>query len=184
MEKRISFVQFQSAKSVAKAIDPIIRQRNRIQAQIDGLDEEFKAKAEQALAKLKDRIKTELETKKTALEAEVADKNSQIDGIEAGIVQIIGFKATDLVKKVIETDSKGNKVTKYIPTDIVSYDTTTKEYVITVPDEQADTVENPVEEPEFQPEADNAEDERGGAGVGAEPANEQESENKMPWENQ
>ena len=55
----------------------------------------------------------------------------------------IGFHVTDLVKKVIEptgkTDAKTGKpikVTKYLPTEIVSYDEATKEYVITVPENE------------------------------------------------
>ena len=104
MEKRIGFFEFQQVKSVAKACDPSIRQRNRIKAQIEKLAAEYKK------------------------------EQSKIDMLEAGIKKIIGFSVEELVKKVIETDAKGNKVTKYLPTGIVSYDEAAKQYVISVPD--------------------------------------------------
>ena len=61
------------------------------------------------------------------------------DSLEAGIVNIIGFHVFDLVKKVIEPtgatgkDGKPIKVTKYLPTDMVSYDEQKKQYVIHIP---------------------------------------------------
>lgn len=107
MEKKISYSQFQSVKSVAKAIDPIMRKLKPIEAKIKALAEEYKG------------------------------YQAQIDALEQGIVQIVGFHVSDLVKKVIEpgVDSKGNpiKTTKYLPTDIVSYDEQHKQYVITTP---------------------------------------------------
>ena len=129
MQKRISFNEFQSVKAVAKAIDPIIRERNKIKVKIESLAAEYKSKL------------------------------SQIEALEAGIVSIIGFHVEDLVKKVIEPtgatskDGKPVMVTKYLPTDIVSYDVNAKQYVITTPDEPesdiagclppSDTVEAP-----------------------------------------
>ena len=110
MEKRISYQQFQSVKSVAKAIDPINRKLKPLGEKIKALVEEYKG------------------------------YQTQIDALEAGIVQIIGFHVNDLVKKVIEPglDGKGNpiKTTKYLPTDIVSYDEQHKQYVITLPEEE------------------------------------------------
>lgn len=144
MEKRIPFVQFQSVRSIAKAIDPYLRQKSRLEAQIEGLDDEFKAKAEELLEKLKEKVKADMAAKKQKLETEILHTNEQIAAMEAGIVGIIGFHVTDLVKKVIEPDAKGNKVTKYLPTDKVSYDTVTKEFVIAIPDEDIvpDTTED------------------------------------------
>lgn len=108
MQKRISYTQFQSVRAVAKAIDPILRERNKLEAKINSLISDYK------------------------------DKKAQIEALEAGIVNVIGFHVEDLVKKVIEpgVDGKGNptKTTKYLPTSIVTYDEATKQYVITIPD--------------------------------------------------
>ena len=136
MEKRISFFQFQSVKAVAKAIDPKLREMDTLKKKEAILKEEAEAKFK--------KLKEEIEKKKQALDAEVTACKTQIDALEAGIVATIGFKVTELVKKVIEptgkTDAKTGKpikVTKYIPTDIVSYDEGAKEFVITTPDESA-----------------------------------------------
>lgn len=178
MEKRIPFVQFQSVKSVAKAIDPYMRQKARLEAQIEGLDDEFKTKAAEELEKLKARIKAQMAAKQEKLEAEITETNNQIAAIEAGIVSIIGFHVTDLVKKVIEPNDKGIKETKYLPTDIVSYDNATKEFVVTVPDE-----ETPTEEPECPtPEEEDEEaSEREAAEAEAETTENVSSSNDLPW---
>jgi len=110
MEKRISYSQFQQVKSAAKMIDPNMRKMEALKKKIMPLVEEMKQC--QAL------------------------NNS----LEEGIVKVIGFHVYDLVKKVIEptgaVDKMGKpiKVTKYLPTDIVSYDEQKKEYVICIPD--------------------------------------------------
>ena len=121
MEKRISYSQFQSVKSVAKACDPIMIKRDRLKEKIN------------------------------ALQIEYDSLNGQISALEAGILQIIGFHVSDLVKKVAESSQDKNgkeyKVTKYVPTDIVSYDNKHKQYIITVPDAvnaSADECEDPV----------------------------------------
>lgn len=133
MEKRISFFQFQSVKAVAKAIDPKLREMDTLKKKEAILKEEAEAKFK--------KLKEEIEKKKQALDAEVTACKTQIDALEAGIVATLGFKVTELVKKVIEptgkTDAKTGKpikVTKYIPTDIVSYDEAAKEFVVTTPD--------------------------------------------------
>lgn len=72
MEKRISYTQFQSVKAVAKACDPIIREKERIKKKIEALYQEYNA------------------------------KDNEIAALEAGIVQNIGFHVSQLVKKVIE----------------------------------------------------------------------------------
>ena len=110
MEKRIKYSQFQQVKSAAKLIDPLKRK----------------------MAPLKKKVE--------AMVAEMKGYQVQIDAYEAGIVTFMGFHVDELVKKVIEptgkTDANGKPitVTKYIPTDIVTYDEQKKEYVITLPD--------------------------------------------------
>lgn len=145
MEKRISFFEYQSVRAVAKAIDPIDKQKNKIQAQIDALDAEYQTKVDQAVAK----VKAAMDEKKAKLENDLKSKIAHIDALEAGIVKIIGFRVKDLVKKVQEptgkTDSNGRalKETKFVPTSIVSYDEKTKEFVISTPN-------NPDEAPELK----------------------------------
>lgn len=105
MEKRISYSQFQSVKCVAKACDPLISKRAKLKAKIETLTKEFE------------------------------DCNTQISSLEAGIVSVIGLPVEQLVKKVIEpgidVNGQPKKTTKYLPTDIVSYDEQHKQYVIT-----------------------------------------------------
>lgn len=119
MEKRISFDQFQSVKRVAQACNPLMVKREKIKAKIEALAKEYK------------------------------DYDTQIASLEVGIKQVVGFRVEELVKKVIEpgVDANGQpkKTTKYLPTDIVSYDEKHKQYVITIPDD-SETVETPAEE--------------------------------------
>ena len=138
MEKRISFREFQNAKIVAKTLEPHIAAINKLQAQIDGLDGELKEKATQMLTKLKETFDKKRESLKNQQQLE----EQQIELYEAGILNATGFRVRDLVKRIIEptgkTDANGKaiKVTKYLPTDIVSYDEVAKQYVVTVPDEE------------------------------------------------
>ena len=124
MEKRISYQQFQSVKSVAKAIDPIVRKKEAMERKLMEMKEEYMG------------------------------YKAQIDALEAGIVNIIGFHVTDLVKKVIEptgkTDANGKALmqTKYLPTNMVTYDEQHKQYVITTPDPANDVLEEAVKDPE------------------------------------
>lgn len=108
MEKRISYSQFQSVKCVAKACDPLISKRFKLKEKLDKLAKEYE------------------------------DCNTQIQSLEAGIVSVIGFPVDKLVKKVIEPGIDVNgmpkKTTKYLPTDIVSYDEKHKQYIISVDD--------------------------------------------------
>lgn len=108
MEKRISYDQFQSVKRVAQACNPLMVKREKIKA------------------------------KMKALAMEYDNYDTQIASLEAGIKQVIGFRVEELVKKVIEpgidTNGLPKKTTKYLPTDIVSYDDTKKQYVISIPD--------------------------------------------------
>lgn len=115
MEKRISYSQFQSVKCVAKACDPLISKRAKLKEKIDKLTAEYDG------------------------------CDTQIKSLEAGIVTVIGFPVDMLVKKVIEpgVDVNGmpKKTTKYLPTDIVSYDEKHKQYIISVDDTPASSTE-------------------------------------------
>lgn len=82
-----------------------------------------------------------IEAKIKALAEEYKGYQGQIESLEEGIVKFVGFHVSDLVKKVID-----NKVTKYIPTDIVSYDTQHKQYVITVEDTEEEVAPEEMEE--------------------------------------
>lgn len=126
MEKRISYDQFMAVKRVAQAVNPLITKRN---------------KAKEAMDKA---------------QADYDSFNAQVEGLQSGIKQYVGFDVEQLVKKVVEpavnedgtpkTDKNGKtlKVTKYVPTDIVSYDKENRQYVITIPDaeEPKEEVEN------------------------------------------
>ena len=144
MEKRISYSEFQSVKSVAKSCDPMITKRNKLKAKIEELAKEYKS------------------------------CDDYISTLEAGVVKIIGFRVEELVKKVIEpgVDNNGQpkKTTKYLPTDIVSYDEKHKQYVITIPDEY-EAVETKAEEAITEDTAS--------APMDVEPADE-EPENNVP----
>ena len=124
MEKRISFDQFQSVKRVAQACNPLMVKREKIKAKIEAFAKEYK------------------------------DYDTQIASLEAGIKQVVGFRVEELVKKVIEpgVDNNGQskKTTKYLPTDIVSYDEKHKQYVITIPNT------NPESEPKSFSESEKA----------------------------
>ena len=187
MEKRISCSQLMIVKNVAKAIDPIMRQKVTIQTKINNIEEDFKKKEEEEMLKLKQRLEENKAKKLEALNTEMQTKDGQIEALESGVIKIVGFHVSDLVKKVIEptgkTDDKGNpiKVTKYITTDMVSYDEQKKEYVITAPDENTSEVEQ---------SANTATAGEGNisvteAPVESVPTTEEQSENpnNLPWEN-
>ena len=116
MEKRISYSQFQQIKSAAKMMDPNVRKIETLTKKIIPLAEEIKT---------------------------IKELNS---ALEEGIVKTFGFHVSDLVKKVIEPtgtmgkDGKPIKVTKYLPTDIVTYDDQKKEFVVTIPDDETHIV--------------------------------------------
>lgn len=117
MEKRISYSQFQSVKCVAKACDPLLSKRIKLKEKLDKLTKEYE------------------------------DCNTQISSLEAGIISVIGFPVDKLVKKVIEPGIDVNglpkKTTKYLPTDIVSYDEKHKQYIISVNDETKEAIAKP-----------------------------------------
>lgn len=112
MEKRISFDQFQSVKRVAQACNPLMVKREKIKAKIEALNKEY------------------------------SDYDTQIASLEAGIKQVVGFRVEELVKKVIEpgVDANGQpkKTTKYLPTDIVSYDENKKQFIVSIPDNDSE----------------------------------------------
>lgn len=115
MEKRISFDQFQSVKRVAQACNPLMVKREKIKAKIEALSKEY------------------------------SDYDTQIASLEAGIKQVVGFRVEELVKKVIEpgVDANGQpkKTTKYLPTDIVSYDENKKQFIVSIPNDNPEDVE-------------------------------------------
>ena len=192
MEKRIPFFHFQSVKSVAKAIDPYLKTMDKLKSDVLAIKEAYEAK--QA------KLKAEFEEKAAKVKQEYDNCQLQIDSLETGILQVTGFHVAELVKKVIEptgkTDPKTGKpikVTKYLPTDIVSYDETAKEYVISVPDAEGETVVPPTTEntagsdydkdaESFQEESsttDQQEDNQKVSAVDAQPASEA---GQMPWD--
>lgn len=120
MEKRISFDEFQSVKRVAQACSPLKVKRDKVMDKINALQAEYKS------------------------------YDTQISALEAGIKSIIGFRTEELVKKVIESgldkNGKETKATKYVPTDIVTYDKDHKQYVINIPDEEPNTENNSSED--------------------------------------
>jgi hypothetical protein len=113
MEKRISYDQFQSVKRVAQACNPLMVKRDKVKSQIEKLAAEYRM------------------------------YDVQIASLEAGIKEVMGFRVEELVKKVIEpgvdVNGQPKKTTKYLPTDIVSYDTEKKQYVIHVDDPVEET---------------------------------------------
>lgn len=115
MEKRISFDQFQSIKRVAQACNPLMVKREKIKAKIEALAKEYK------------------------------DYDTQIASLEAGIKQVVGFRVEELVKKVIEpgvdVNGQPKKTTKYLPTDIVSYDENKKQFIVSIPDNDPEDAE-------------------------------------------
>lgn len=115
MKKRISFDQFQSVKRVAQACNPLMVKREKIKAKIEALNKEYN------------------------------DYDTQIASLEAGIKQVVGFRVEELVKKVIEpgvdVNGQPKKTTKYLPTDIVSYDETKKQFIVSIPDNDPEDVE-------------------------------------------
>lgn len=110
MEKRISFRDFQSVKSVAKAMDPKLRERNILRTKLEKIAGTYKK------------------------------VDDQINLMDASIFQSIGMHVSDLVEKTFVEDSNGNKVAKYMPTSIVSYDDQKKQYVVTIPDNEEEEV--------------------------------------------
>lgn len=192
MEKRIPFFHFQSVKSVAKAIDPYLKTMDKLKGDVLAIKETYEAK--QA------KLKAEFEEKAAKVKQEYDNCQLQIDSLETGILQVTGFHVAELVKKVIEptgkTDPKTGKpikVTKYLPTDIVSYDETAKEYVISVPDAEEEAVVPPTTEDtagsdydkdaeSFQEESgttDQQEDNQEVSAVDAQPTSEA---GQMPWD--
>lgn len=123
MEKRISYNDFQSIRRVAQACAPIIATREKLSAKLQGMIQEYN------------------------------NTVAQIEALQAGVKQVYGFPVEALVKKVIESGVDGNgkpkKTTKYLPTEIVSYDEQHKQYVISVPDAaSSENKETPKEEVE------------------------------------
>ena len=106
MEKRISFRDFQSAKNVAKTIDPYLVQKKKCQEQIASLEDTFKAKFTEKAQQLFNRLQEAQAKEKERLENLLEEIDHKIDLYEAGILRDTGFHTTDLVKKVIEPTGK------------------------------------------------------------------------------
>ena len=192
MEKRIPFFHFQSVKSVAKAIDPYLKTMDKLKGDVLAIKEAYEAK--QA------KLKAEFEEKAAKVKQEYDNCQLQIESLETGILQVTGFHVAELVKKVIEptgkTDPKTGKpikVTKYLPTDIVSYDETAKEYVISVPDAGEETVVPPTTEDTagsdydkdaepFQGESSTTDQQEGNQEVSAVAAQPASEAGQMPWD--
>lgn len=111
MEKRIPYDIFMSVKRVFQACAPLMNKRASVKTKMDKLQEEYKS------------------------------YDTQIASLEAGIKAVTGFRVEELVKKVVEdTDKidpktgKPTRTTKYLPTDIVTYDKESRQFVVTVPD--------------------------------------------------
>lgn len=128
MKKEITVQQYRTAVRVAQACDPLITKKNNVKAKMQKLQEE------------------------------VEEYQAQIDALDAGIRKIIGFPVEALVKKTITPGVDGNgkaiKTTKYVPTDIVSYNEETKKYEIIVDEPccQASSEEAPDAVPEVEDE--------------------------------
>ena len=103
MDKIVSFFEFQSVKNVARALEPHLREQRKIKAQLEKLAEEYK------------------------------QQQAQIDALESGVVQILGYHVDELLTRTVETIERSGKpvnTIKYVLTDIVSYDDTNKQYII------------------------------------------------------
>ena len=114
MEKRIPYDIFMSVKRVYQACNPLMTKRASVKAKMDKLAEDYKS------------------------------YDAQIAALEAGIKSVTGFRVEELVKKVVETTDKidpktgkPTKTTKFLPTDIVTYDSDKRQYVVTIPDPSA-----------------------------------------------
>ena len=125
MEKRISYFEYQNAVSVAKLIDPMVREKAKALEQYDKLVDQH------------NKLMAKVEQKAATLQA----LDSEIEKYQSGIVKYIGFPVTDLVQKVMvptgkmTPEGKPAMTAEFKPTDKVKYDEATKEYIITVPDE-------------------------------------------------
>lgn len=120
MEKRISFFEFQSARNIAKVCAPLMAKR----------------------------VKAEGKVKKA--QEEVLSWDKQIQALEKGIQELTGFRVEQLIKRVEESsikDDKEVKTVKYLPSDLVTFDESTRQYVIHIPDEEGTNVEEPIVPP-------------------------------------
>ena len=110
MEKRISYREFQTAKNVARTMEPDLRALRKLEAQLQKLANEYRA------------------------------VKKRIELFEAGIVETTGFHVKDLVVKVVEPTNAVDKnckpvmVTKYKESQYVTYDEVKKEYVVNIPE--------------------------------------------------
>lgn len=116
MKKTISYTQFQSVKAIAKACNDPMRRKAA------------------TLEKIK------------KLQEECSEYDNQIESIGAGIFQMTGHHVSEWVKRIEEPTGKINAKTgkpitsvKFLPSDLVSYDETTRQYTLSIPDEEEAT---------------------------------------------
>lgn len=127
MEKRISYFEYQNAVSIAKLIDPMVREKAKALEQYDKLVDQH------------NKLMAKVEQKAATLQA----LDDEIEKYQSGIVKYIGFPVTDLIQKVMvptgkmTPEGKPAMTAEFKPTNKVRYDEATKEYIITTPDEPA-----------------------------------------------
>ena len=112
MKKTISYTQFQSVKAIAKACNDPMRRKAVTLEKIQKLQEECH------------------------------EYDNQIESIGAGVFQMTGHHVSEWVKRIEEPTGKINAKTgkpltsvKFLPSDLVSYDETTRQYTLNIPDE-------------------------------------------------
>lgn len=123
--KKLTVRQFATIKRVAQNVNPLVVKKNKLSAKVSELIGEIKALTD------------------------------EINGHEAGVKALTGgYLSEELVTKVIETtdkvDKEGNpiKVTKYIPTDFVTFNEEENCYYI--PETIAEPIETvQIEAPHF-----------------------------------
>ena len=127
MEKRISYFEYQNAVSIAKLIDPMVREKAKALEQYDKLVDQH------------NKLMAKVEQKAATLQA----LDDEIDKYQSGIIKYIGFPVTDLIQKVMvptgkmTPEGKPAMTAEFKPTNKVRYDEATKEYIITTSDEPA-----------------------------------------------
>ena len=175
MEKRISFFEYQNAVSVAKIIDPYLRQKEKVQSQYSKLLEQ----------------QSKLLSKIDETGHELSKLDKEINAYEAGIVKLLGFHTTDLIQKVMvptgkmTPEGKPAMTAEFKHTNIVKYDEATKEYVITKPDPDHDMPAG-TEESIIPPTTENKPGSDFDKDVemmqGGESENKASEANNLPWE--
>ena len=123
--KKLSTRQFAMVKRVAQNVNPLVVKREKL------------------LKKMRE------------LHDEVCQLGTEIEGHESGIMALVaGHTSYDLVHKIVEdtgkTDKDGNpiKVTKYVPTDIVTFDAVENCYYVQTAEDLVNDTEDVPNEPD------------------------------------